>query len=364
MNRHKKTIKFRYRITLILILLTALSSFAQHKNYFFEISGGSGWLYPHDPALKPIAGQVSILNARLGLKTLGNKDWQRTFKYPEIGIGISHNYLTKSYLGNPTAAFVFLNLPIFPETRLKINFGINAGLAWGINKFSGLNPENLALGSKCAAYANFNFNTLIDILPRLEFVLYSGLYHYSNGNTNKPNKGINIFGAEAGLRYKMAKFIFEKNVAPVPPAKKQTSIIVFGAMSWKKESTWGPFYKAGSLSIGYYRTIGSKSRLSAGADLFYDEGALEYTFKDKQLKNVMASGIFAGHELTLDRFAIVSQAGIYLSNPNPNDPFYYERVGLRYTATKRVIPSITLKAHQFKIDFIEWGIGLVLWKSN
>ena len=140
--------------------------------------------------------------------------------------------------------------------------------------------------------------------------------------------------------------------------------MIFGAMSWKKESTWGPFYKAGSLSTGYYRTISNKSRLSAGLDLFYDEGALEYTLKENQLKNVMASGIFAGYELTLEKLSIVTQAGIYLSNPNPNDPFYYERAGLRYIIANRVIPSLTLKAHQFKIDFIEWGIGFVLWKSK
>ncbi|GEM_PF-1066367 len=364
MNRHIKTPIFRDHIILILIMLTPYTTFAQHKDYFFEISGGSGWLYPHDPVLKPIAGQVSIFNARLGLKTLGDKEWQRTFKYPDFGIGISHNYLTKSFLGNPTAAFAFVNLPLFPNAVLKINFGINAGLAWGINKFSGLNPENLAIGSKCAAYGNFNLNTLIEILPRFELVLYSGLHHYSNGNTNKPNKGLNTFGAEAGLRYKINKLIFDKNVNPVPPSQKQSSIMAFGALSWKKESTWGPFYKAGSVSIGYYRTISNKSRLSAGADLFYDEGVTEYTFKDKQLKNVMASGIFAGHELTLDRFLIVTQAGIYLSNPNPNDPFYYERLGLRYIIANRVIPSLTLKAHQFKIDFIEWGLGFVLWKSK
>ena len=364
MRRYKKPIIFIDCIILIIILLSSYQSFAQHKDYFFEISGGSGWLYPHDPILKPIAGQVSLFNARIGLKTSGIKDWQRTFKYPDVGIGISHNYLTKSYLGNPTAAFAFINLPLLPDARFRINFGINAGLAWGINKFSGLNPENLAIGTKGAAYANFNFNTLMSIMPRLELVLYTGLYHYSNGNTNKPNKGINIFGAEAGLRYKMAKIVLSENVDPVPPAKKQSSIMVFGSMSWKKESTWGPFYKAGSLSIGVYRTISNKSRLSAGVDLFYDEGVVEYTLKDKQLKNVMASGIFAGHELTLDRMSIVTQAGIYISNPNPNDPFYYERVGFRYTIANRVIPSLALKAHQFKIDFIEWGLGFILWKSN
>lgn len=92
-------------------------------------------------------------------------------------------------------------------------------------------------------------------------------------------------------------------------------------------------------------------------------GDLYSSQKENQLKNVLAAGLSGGHELTFNNLSIVTQAGIYIRNPNPNDPFNYERLGVRYLIAKRIIPSITIKAHEFKVDFVELGIGFVLWRK-
>jgi hypothetical protein len=97
--------------------------------------------------------------------------------------------------------------------------------------------------------------------------------------------------------------------------------------------------------------------------LFYDEGDLYSMHKDNQLTNVLAAGICGGHELTISNLAIVTQLGIYLRDPCPSDPFYYTRFGLRYTIADRIIPSISMKAHGLAVDFLEWGVGFVLWRS-
>ena len=240
---------------------------------------------------------------------------------------------------------------------------MNLGLAMGFNKYTEQNLENIAIGSYCTAYASINLNTAIRITKNFEFLLSTGGYHYSNGNMTKPNKGLNLLGAETGFRYSLPESVTELNRDPVSPFEKNSSFILFGAWATKKEATYSPRYSAGSLSAGYYRTISHKSKLSVGVDLFYDEGTIYYTLKENNLKNELASGIFGGHELTLNKFSIVSQIGIYLHNSNPNDPFYYERLGIRYIIAKRIIPSLSLKAHEFKIDFVEWGLGFVLWKT-
>ena len=348
---------------MIFISLVHFNCSAQRDNYFFDLTGGGGYLYAHHPELKPIAGSVAFFNARVGIKTLGQKNWERAYSYPEIGIGLSHTSLTKGYLGNPTALYSFLNLPLTPESRLKLNLGIHLGLAWGFKPFNELDQLNVAIGSKCAAYVSINLNSSFKISQNLELLLYAGGYHYSNGNTNKPNKGINMLGAETGLRYRLPKSQTELNTEPVTPAVKSSSIITFGAWGWKKEATHTPQFYVGSVSTGYYRTISNKSRLSAGIDLFDDEGAVYYSLKENSLKNILAVGVFGGHELTFNQFSIVTQVGIYLRNPNPVDPFYYERLGIRYVIAKRIIPSISIKAHQMKVDFIEWGLGFVLWNS-
>lgn len=353
----------RYSIFLIFILLIYTNSKAQSYNLFFDFTGGGGRLMPHYPAMKSLGGSVAFLNARLGLKTLGQKEWQRVYNYPETGIGLSHNYLTTYILGNPTALYSFLNLPLVTLTKFRLNLGTHLGLAWGFNPFSEQNPENIAIGSKCTAYASLNINTSFSIGHHLEILFSAGGYHYSNGNINKPNKGLNLLGAETGLRYILTKSATELNTELISPIEKSASVMVFGAWGRKKEATYSSQYPAGSFSAGYYRTLSHKSRLSAGVDLFYDQGALYYTQKENLLKNVLAAGIFAGHELTFSQLSIVTQVGIYIRNPHPYDPFYYERLGIRYIIAKRIVPSLTLKAHQFKVDFVEWGLGFILWRS-
>ena len=359
-----KTIKVQWYILIfIMFLLNPSECRAQKSNYFFDFTAGGGRLISHHPLLDPLEGRVSFFNARWGIKTTGEKEWQRIFNYPTIGLGISHNKLTQSYLGNPTAAYSFMYLPFFEIAKIKFNLGIHLGLAYGFHPYSDQNPLNVAIGSKCSAYASLNLNTTIKMTSNIDLFLCAGGYHYSNGNTSKPNKGLNQLGTEAGLRYRLTVPAIQINTNPVKPPEKKGSIMIFGAYGWKKEATTSSFYNAGSLSTGYYHTINNKSRLSAGADLFYDEGVLYYSLEENKLKNVIASGLFIGHELTLNKFSIASQIGIYLTNPHPADPFYYERLGIRYIISKRVIPSLTLKAHEFKIDFVEWGIGFILWKS-
>lgn len=353
----------KYSFLLIFTLLIHFNSKAQRPNLFFDFTGGGGRLIPHYPSMKDLAGSVAFFNARVGLKTLGQKEWQRVYKFPDIGIGLSYNPLTKSYLGNPTAVYSFMNLPLLRLTKLNLNLGMHAGLAWGFIPGNDENQQNIVIGSKCTAYASLNLNTSFRIGHNVELLVSAGGYHYSNGNTNKPNKGINLLGAETGFRYTFVKSVTELNTNPVPSIKKNSSIMAFGAWGWKKEATHGPEYTVGSFSIGYYRTMNHKSRLSAGVDLFYDEGTLYFTQRENLLNNVLAAGLFAGHELTFNRLSIVSQLGIYLRNPHPFDPFHYERLGVRYIIAKRIIPSLSLKAHKFKVDFVEWGLGYILWRN-
>ena len=79
--------------------------------------------------------------------------------------------------------------------------------------------------------------------------------------------------------------------------------------------------------------------------------------------HLLSTGVFGGHELTIGKLFIVTQVGIYVSNPCRTDPFYYERLGLRYSIAGLIIPSITLKVHGLEADFLEWGVGFVLWKK-
>ena len=350
-------------IILIFTLLICNQSPAQTNRLFFDLTGGGGRLFPHSK-MQNLAGPVTFFNAKLGLKTQGEAEWQRVYHYPQIGIGLSRNHLSTKSLGSATAVYSFMNLPLYAESAFNLNLGIHLGLAWGFNPDRDQHPEDVVIGSKLAVYSTLNINSAFRISPCIELLVAAEAYHLSNGNTNKPNKGINMLGAETGLRYMFSGSAATPNVSPVAPLRKHSCIILLGAWGWMKESTsYASKCSVGSLSAGYYRTVNHKSRLSAGIDLFYDEGPLYVSPKDNQLENLVAAGLFGGHELTFNQLSIVTQLGLYLRNPSAGDPFYYERIGLRYTIVKRIIPSFTVKTHGVDVDFIEWGVGFILWKS-
>ena len=262
---------------LIITSLIHIGGKAQSNDLFFDLTSGGGRLTPHHPELRNLAGPVSFINARLGLKTFGKKEWQRIYHYPEIGIGFSHNYLTSKSLGNPTAVYSFMNLPLLPDKKFKLNGGIHLGFAWGFNPSTNQNQVNLAIGSKCTAYFSVNLNSQFRISQNFDLLLSAGAYHYSNGNMMKPNKGINLLGSETGIRYTVRNSDKIRNTDPVSPIEKSSSVIVFGSCGWKKEVTYASGFPIGSLSSGYYKTISHKSRLSTGFDLFLDEDALYFT---------------------------------------------------------------------------------------
>ena len=337
---------------------------SQKNDLFVEINGGSGWLYPNYK-MQNLAGPVSLFNAKFGVKTIGKKEWQRVFNYPVIGLGIANNYLSTRSLGNPKAVYAFLYLPVLPKSILHLNVGMHMGFTWGFNPYRDQYPTEIVIGSRLAFYTSFNLNNSIAISKHLELVFSVEAYHSSNGNTNKPNKGINIMGGETGLRYLFGDKPTEKIVKENAPVKKRSSILLVGSFGRLRESAQiNVMSPVGSLSAGYYKVLSHKSTVSTGIDLFYNEGILLFTNQSNQLKNVMSAGIFAGHELTVGDLAIVTQAGIYLRNPYAKDPFHYERIGVRYTVSQRLKPSLCIKVHGVEVNFLEVGIGYILWKNK
>ena len=71
-----RKIKIKSPNFLILCLLIYCSSVAQDNKIFFDVTSGGGRLYPNAYE-SHLAGPVTFFNARLGLKTMGQKEWQQ-----------------------------------------------------------------------------------------------------------------------------------------------------------------------------------------------------------------------------------------------------------------------------------------------
>lgn len=126
--------------------------------------------------------------------------------YPGVsqGIGVAYtSFFTPSLLGDPLSVYAFQSAPIYSfSSRLSLGYEWNFGASFGWKAYDeSSHSMNSAIGSKVNAYLNLG----IVLRYRLDdrFTLVGGIEgsHYSNGNTQLPNAGVNTIGARVGVVY-------------------------------------------------------------------------------------------------------------------------------------------------------------------
>ena len=127
-----------------------------------------------------------------------------------------------------------------------------------------------------------------------------------------------------------------------------------------------PFY---ILSTYLDKRISHKSALQIGADVFFSNFLKEYIYyrsvafpsdsldPETDYKRV---GIFAGHELFINKMSVVTQFGYYVYYPFDFEGRTYLRVGLKRYFGNKWFGAVTLKAHAAKAEAVELGIGIRL----
>src|SRR5690606_3280921 len=67
------------------------------------------------------------------------------------------------------------------------------------------NPYNVVIGSKTNAYLNAGLYLRWALTPHTDLATGIDFSHFSNGNTNFPNAGLNMVGLKIGVLYDLRK---------------------------------------------------------------------------------------------------------------------------------------------------------------
>lgn len=118
------------------------------------------------------------------------------------GVGLAYHNLNPE-LGNPISVYIFQGAPIVKfSQRLSLNYEWNLGLSFNWNPYDkDSNPDNRVIGSKVNAYIDVDFYLRWMLSDNIDLNLGMSVSHFSNGNTNFPNAGLNIIGAKLGAAY-------------------------------------------------------------------------------------------------------------------------------------------------------------------
>lgn len=307
----------------------------------------------------------------------------QTFGDVYQGVGIGYNDFNPQ-LGSPISAYIFQGARIARlASNLSLNYEWNLGLAMGWNPYDEIdNPDNTLIGSKVTAYIGLELYLNWRLSRQLDLNIGGNLTHFSNGNTQLPNFGLNTGSVKTSLAY-----YFNRNDDSKPQSNKAIrnfnhswtyDLIVYG--SWRQRGwvdidnsiyvlpdkylvmgfSFSPLYrlnpwlKVGGAIDGVYDRSAYPEVDDGG---FYTSDAMtEYNAISDSKR--MALGLSARAEFTMPYFAINVGIGSRVLKGSDYFNGLYEVLALKVNLTRRLLLHIGYGLHDFRRpDHLMLGFG-------
>ena len=321
------------------------------------------------------ANPFQSLEVRYGRYGYGRKRWHLVHHYPTYGLGASQFFFKPSgnILGNPTTTYLFFNESVVRFRNSSLGYDFSMGLAYNWKPYNTQNnPDQLAIGSAITGFLGLALQYDFKLSDRFEGTLGTGIQHFSNGRMRSPNRGINLYGLNASIRYRLNlpdasanKSELQKINSPIERFRPCYEFYVVGSIgfvtTFQDRDNSGIYYMAGSASIDAARHYGYKGKYGVGFDWSYDE-SLKVEYRASYLAGVPTHllywpGVHLSHEYMIHRWTFITQAGVNLKTVGDKGAGY-GRVAFRYDLSKHIFLRVGLRVYKSIVsDFIEWGVG-------
>ena len=296
----------------------------------------------------------------------------RLYPHTYQGVGLAYNsFFNKAEVGTPVTLYVFQGAPIIRLTnRLSIDYEWNFGATFGWEKYDPVdNPYNVVVGSRINAYLNLGF--FLNWQPTADWCLMAGidLAHYSNGNTNYPNSGVNTIGARIGVARSWGE------TKPMKPVREKPSVlnnrfcydlVLYGSTRKRGliypdhgELIPGRFAVAG-LNFNPMYVVNKYFRAGLSLDAQYDESAnlMEYLaegtegdemrFYRPPFREQFAVGLSLRAELNMPIFSVNVGIGRNVICKGTDTEVFYQVLALKAFVTRRLFLHVGYQLSDFK----------------
>ncbi len=334
-----------------------------------------GKIVRHNPRLTPVPEGLSHGFEIAALKqTNGLLPEHRKLRRPELGLGFLFLYHPQQQsFGNVYALYGLAHFNLVRSRWVDLLFRLGSGIALSpVRHHPVSNPENNAIGSVLNSFNLFGLRLKMKPTPDLHISLSGLLLHYSNGNVQRPNLGINVPTAQISLQYFPGLSQMELNRSPVDkPLRPNEWSASFSIGIQEYVGMGGPKYPVYGCAITYSRYTSVINKVMGGWAMEYNMAYYSYYrfFEEASPRspslNAFNSSVFIGDEVLVGRVGIIVQTGFYIFNPIEwkNNPLYV-RLGTRiYLNPKKTRDRHSafilshLKSNYFVAQFIEGGAG-------
>ncbi|OMP31541.1 acyloxyacyl hydrolase [Mangrovimonas sp. DI 80] len=363
--------KYLFSCLFFLWIGVLFSQETESKSSTVEVNYFKGNIALHNNSiLHLIKGHPEGFIVSWNKKTFGFNDWEQRYNYPDYGVSFAYQNLKNDVLGNNYSLYAHYNFYFF---KRNLMLRIGQGLAYTTNPYDKYdNFKNVAFGSHVLSSTYLMLNYKKErIFDRFGIQGGLSLIHYSNANVKAPNTSVNSMTLNVGVVYSLEEsdpeyiddLTKEKFTEPI----KYNLVFRTGINeSDVIDSGRFPFYV---LSAYADKRLGHKSAIQLGADAFFSKFLKELIYYqsvafpeenvsgDEDWKRV---GIFAGHELFINKMSVVTQVGYYVYYPFDFEGRTYFRVGLKRYFGDKIFAALTLKSHGAKAEAVELGVGIRL----
>lgn len=315
---------------------------------------------------------------KYGFKFAPDSEMGQLYPHAIQGIGIAYNtFFNSQELGNPLAVYVFQTSRITTlSPKLSLDYEWNFGASFGWKEYNEeTNPMNRVTGSKINAYINLGFLLNWQVSAHTNLRAGIGVTHYSNGNTNYPNSGVNTIGASIGitrsfgesnnprrLSYLSEKALFNKYVS--------YDLIIYGATRKRGVymENYEPFLASGSfgilgLNFNPLYNFSRYFRAGLSLDMQYDESANigthvandeipanaeDIKFFRPPFKEQFSAGLSIRAEVVMPIFSINLGIGKNFICKGADTNSFYQTFVLKTNITKNIFLHTGYQLYKFK----------------
>src|ERR1035437_3481906 len=376
--------QIKNKISLLFIICSLLHtafSFAQDtlpsKKLFINFSAHYGFIVAHHQNMDYLikhhiaAGEIDLVRI-----TNGEKSWQKTYKNPEMGLGLFCAELgNPKQLGEAIGIFPFINFSLNPGRKFKLYFRVSNGIGIVTKPFDRINNhKNNINGSYLNTFINLRLNSVFYPGKKIRMETGIGLAHLSNGAVALPNLGINLATINVGISFLKPQVTSHSERSPSDKSQEIQSPkpeIINPKYFFSLTAAAGPNginppggkeYAGFMFSASGWRSVSEKSRFGAGLEAMYDFSNIEDAKRDtafdtsKPLNNLQA-GLKFGYELVIGKISLPLEMGYYLFSKTTRGGPFYHRIGIRYYVNKHLLINYTLKTQWATAENLEVGIG-------
>ena len=294
----------------------------------------------------------------------------RIYRDAYQGVGISYNDFNHQ-LGNPVNVYLFQGARVTSlGSRMSLNYEWNLGLAFGWKPYDeDSNPDNRVIGSKVTAYIGLDFYARWILSRYVDVKFGIGAAHYSNGNTQYPNLGLNTAQLSVGTAYYInrhtCRLLYRHEQLPSVEHSVIYDLVLFGA--WRQRGVYEdgyPYALNGKSAVMGFNfnpmyNLNHWLRLGASLDGIYDRTANLYydvnyinpdtndQYHRPSASKQMTLGMSARVEFTMPYFDINFGIGHNFLNAKNDFGGVYEVLALKAHVTRRAMLHIGYSLKDF-----------------